>query len=374
MTAANVQLTEQRKKAVESQETAEQAGKAERWERYRSNIAAAAAALQLQNSGMARRALEAAPPEHRNWEWRHLHTQLDSARAVMSGAPMTSRLLSQRPIISPSGVQLATVDRDTCAITLWDATTGTALITLRGHEGPVQALVYSPDGRRIASGSADKTIRLWDPATGKVVAVLRGHAKPVEWLTYSPDGQQLCSRDGESGRLWDAATGRPITVLGGPVGHFAGLFMPDGRRLLVGLGRQVCLLDPKTGRQIAVLGTHEQQVIHLAVSLDGKRIASHGDHEKTIRLWDGVTGREVAVLRGHTVSPLVLAFSPDGSRLASGSSYPDNTLRLWDAANGRLIAAPAGPQEYDPLGWRSARIAGALFRLPLIRQPGCGTV
>ena len=113
VTAANVQLTEQRKKAVESQETAEQAGKAERWERYRSNIAAAAAALQLQNSGMARRALEAAPPEHRNWEWRHLHTQLDSARAVMSGAPMTPRLLSQRPIISPSGVQLATVDRDT---------------------------------------------------------------------------------------------------------------------------------------------------------------------------------------------------------------------------------------------------------------------
>ena len=66
--------------------------------------------------------------------------------------------------------------------TLWNATTGTKLGALHGHEGPVYALAYSPDGKRLASGSADKTIRLWDATSGKKVAVLLGHEHPVEWL------------------------------------------------------------------------------------------------------------------------------------------------------------------------------------------------
>ena len=73
------------REAVEARQRAERAGSAERWERYRSNIAAAAAALQLEHSDTARRALEAAPQEHRGWEWRHLHARLDDSRAVMPG-------------------------------------------------------------------------------------------------------------------------------------------------------------------------------------------------------------------------------------------------------------------------------------------------
>ena len=90
--------------------------------------------------------------------------------------------------------------------------------------------------------------------------------------------------------------------------------------------------------------------IHLVVSPDGKRIASHGDHEDHIRLWDAVAGQEVAVLRGDMEYPGALAFSPDGSRLVSGSVYPDNTVRLWDASTGRRVADMYGPQEYDPMG------------------------
>ncbi|MBV8506900.1 MAG: serine/threonine protein kinase, partial [Alphaproteobacteria bacterium] len=284
-----------RQEAVDAQQRAERAGEAERWERYRSNIAAAAAALQLQNSGAAQRALEAAPPEHRDWEWRHLHSQLDGARAAMPGGMLSIEQLWQLPILSPSGQQFATVDRDARTIHLWDTRTGTAIGALRGHEGAISALAYSPDGKRLASGSADNTVRLWDPAAGrKEAAVLRGHEKPVEWLYYSPDGERICSLDGGSGRLWDATSGRAIAVLGGPVGHITARFTPDGRRLVMGLERQVCVSDATTGRPSAVLGSHERPVFHLAVSPDGKRIASHGDHENTIRLWDGATGQEVA--------------------------------------------------------------------------------
>jgi WD40 repeat protein len=348
LSVANLQSEERRLRAVAAQERAEQAGdearrlgEAERRERYRSNLAAAAAALQLQNSAAARRYLEAAPPEHRDWEWRHLHSLLDSARAVMPGSTPAWGVW-QLPIISPSGKQLASPAKDERIINIWDATTGTTIGGLRGHEGPVYALAYSPDGKRLASGSADKTIRLWESASGKEVAIWLGHEKQVEWLTYSPDGQRICSLDGQSGRLWDATTGRVITVLAGPVREITAVFTPDSRRLVIGLDRQVCLYDASTGRRIAVLGRHEHQVAHLVVSPDGKRIASHGDHEDNIHLWDAVTGREVAVLRGDLEYPGALAFSPDGSRLVSGSVYPDNTVRLWEASTGRRIADMQG--------------------------------
>ncbi len=345
---ANTELEDRRLKAVQALERAERAreearrlGQAERRERYRSNVAAAAAALQLQNSASARRYLEAAPPEHRDWEWRHLHSQLDCARAVMPGS-MPALGVWQLPIISPSGKQLASLDKDERTINLWDATTGTTTGALRGHEGPVYALAYSPDGKRLASGSADKTIRLWEPASGKEAAVLLGHEQGVEWLTYSPDGQRICSLDGQSGRLWDATTGQVIAVLAGPVRKLTAIFTADSRRLVIGLDRQVCLYDASTGRRIAGLGSHAHQVINLAISPDGKRVASHGENEDHIHLWDAVTGQEVAVLRADIEYAAALAFSPDGSRLVSGSVYPDNTVRLWDASTGRQIAEMRG--------------------------------
>ena len=330
------------REAVEARQRAERAGAAERWERYRSNIAAAAAALQLEHSDTARRALEAAPQEHRGWEWRHLKIRLDDSRAVMPGGKPRSEFWWPRPIISPSGDRLASVDSDPRTINIWDVQSSTVIAALRGHESPVYVLAYSPDGKRLASGSADKTVRLWELPSGKTVGVLRGHEKPVEWLSYSPDGQRICSLDGESGRLWDVTTGRAIAVLGGHARNFTAFFLPDGKRLVIGLDRQICLYDATTGRQVAMLGSHDHRIIRLAVSPEGRRMASHGEGEKHIRLWDGDTGREVAILRGHTVSPGVLAFSPDGSRLASGSPYPDNSVRLWDAATGRRIATLLG--------------------------------
>jgi WD40 repeat protein/serine/threonine protein kinase len=349
LAAANVELEERRLRAVDAQRRAERAGAearlrgaAQRWERYRSNIAAAAAALQLQNTSTARRALDTAPGEHREWEWRHLHSQLDNARTVIPGGLPSHDLEWQAPVLSPSGLQLATVDQDARTIHLREVSSGKAITVLRGHEGPVSALAYSPDGKRLASGSADNTLRLWDMAAGKAVAVLHGHEKPVEWLSYSPDGRRICSGDGASARLWDASDGRAIAVLGGPVGHLTAAFTPDGHRLVLGLDREVCVSEAVTGRRLAVLGSHEGHVDHLAVSPDGRRIASHGYDEKTLRLWDAVTGEQVAVLRGDLEYAPALAFSPDGSRLVSGGVYPDSTVRLWEAATGRPIAEMPG--------------------------------
>src|SRR5207248_2938875 len=140
-----------KRKAEEAADEAQRRTAAERWERYRSNIAAASSALHLNSGDTARRALDEAPREHRNWEWRHLAGQLDTSRTVLR-LPRGSVLA-----FSPRANRLATVVLGHNTIRLWDVAAGKEVAVLRGHDAKVtpRALVFSPDGTRLASGSAD---------------------------------------------------------------------------------------------------------------------------------------------------------------------------------------------------------------------------
>ncbi len=142
--------------------------RAERWERYRSNIAEAAAAQQLQNSSTGERALEAAPAEYRNWEWRHFHSLLHGAISVMPVPGLDKYTLR----LSPDGRQVA-VGSLRGEVHLFEAATGRPAMALRGDGAAVDSFEYSPDGRRLACGFVDGLIRIWDPATGRPLVVLR---------------------------------------------------------------------------------------------------------------------------------------------------------------------------------------------------------
>src|SRR5262245_62002942 len=344
--------------------------KAERWERYRSNIAAASAALQIQNSGTARRALDDAPQEHRNWEWQYLHNQLDGASLVLPvpGGKYRSHVLS------PSGRQVAVCCADRNEIYLYDVATGKLDAVLRGHSAPVTCVVYRPDGKQVATASDDQTIRLWDPATGQQMALLKPEVAPPNLeryplVTYNSDGSRIVSSAGfeadvlhldfvggaGTSRLWDVTTGKELAVLAKwQQGTRPVAFSPDGKRVAVGSGKYVYLCDAVTGRRLAVLGPHATTVLRLAYSPDGKRIASALAYSQDgkripsatavdandIHLWDGENGKRVAVLRDHKADVISVLFSPDGSRLVSGSIYPENTARLWDAATGQSLGDP----------------------------------
>ena len=324
----------------------------ERWERYRSNIAEASAAQQLKNSSTGERPLEAAPEEHRNWEWHHLSSQLDGSSLVLPVPEIN--YLNLR--LSPDARQLA-VGNFRGEVRLFDVATGQPGPILTGHAGKVGSIEYSPDGRRLASGAADGTIRIWDAATGRQHLVLHGEGDL--YPLYSPDGRRIVSYEAATGtancrfRLWDATTGRQIAVLGESKRDpsidlsLPMAFRPDGKRLVVAGEDFVRACDTETGRQLFDTGPPGGQVSQVAFRPDGNRFVVclwRGATKTSLR--DGETGAVIALLSEHRNGASLPVFSADGSRLAMTDNYPDTVERLWETGNGRPIRA-GRPHQLD---------------------------
>ena len=337
-----------REEADQVRDVARTRERAERWERYRSNIAEASAAQQLQNSSTGERPLQAAPEEHRNWEWRHLSSQLDGASLVLP-VPKIDYLAVR---LSPDARQIA-VGNFRGEVHLFEAATGRPGAVLRGHTGKVGAIEYTLDGRRLASGAADGNIVIWDPATGQKEFVMRGGG-PVE-LLYSPDGRRIVSNEESTGavkcrfRLWDATTGRQLALLGesrrGPVVDLSRpmAFRPDGKRVVVAAEEFLRAFDAETGRQVSDTGPPGVQFAQVGFSPDGRRfVACPSEGPALTSLHDGESGSLIAYLAEPRNGAFGLAFSTDGSRLAIIGRYPDNVVRLWETASGKPIRALAG--------------------------------
>jgi WD40 repeat protein len=242
---------------------------------------------------------------------------------------------------SPDGKTLASGDQNG-SVKLRGARSG-ALFWTGKHVGIVQTLAFSPDGKFLASGirdcgPSDKPLKLWDAETGELLRTFGGLGDDVYFVGFSPDGKTLVSSGGKDStiQLWDTET---VALLRTLTGHsdfvFSVAFSPDGKVLASGsFDTTLKLWDVKTGALFRTLSGHRGHVMPAVFSPDGKTLASSGD-DATIKVWDTATGALLWTLMGHSDRVRSVVFSPNGKLLASGSD--DASVRLWAAETGRLL-------------------------------------
>lgn len=329
-------------------------------------------------------------PELRGWEWHYLnglcHHDLLTIRADATELWSVTW--------SPDGTRLATGGAEG-TVNIWEAGSGRALASLRGHTGAVLVVAWSPDGRWLASAGRDKTVRIWEVATETSrVLVVPGAA--VGSLAWALDGKSLASGS-EDGAVkiwdcvtaantrtfaagsavravcwsgdgtclfacgtrglaiaWDAATGRKLWsfVLESGSEQLAAGCSPDGRELVTGgMDNAVSFRDAATGTNLVSLYDNQNAVLAVAWAADGTRLATATRGDGRIVIRDARSGGKVIRdFRGHLGSVRSLAWRPDGARLASASA--DGTVRIWDAAGRNpSVRTLHQPDQAKALAW-----------------------
>jgi WD40 repeat protein len=215
-------------------------------------------------------------------------------------------------------------------VQVWDLETGRVLYTLEGHKLGVNAVAFSPRGELVASGSADKTVRVWRLGCDTPLFVLEGHGLSVNAVAFSADGGLLISGGADKTiRVWNLQTGVLVKTLeSGKMGVAALAFCAEGARFLeANSDRTLKLWDLQTGQIIETVTGLRMVVNSLHISPKGQGFVM-GCEDKTVRLWRLDPMEEVQVVAGFPWLVGGLGVSTDGCRLASGCE--DNLIKLWE--------------------------------------------
>jgi WD40 repeat protein/serine/threonine protein kinase len=274
---------------------------------------------------------------------------------------------------SPDGKHLASASSEDGTVKVWDAQTGQKPLTFPREATTIASMAFSSDGKRLASGSGvSSEAKVWDVQTGQVLLTLKGHTRRVDGVAFSPDGKYLASASGANAwdrsqceaKVWDAQTGQGLLTLKG--GAYSVAYSPDGKRLATGseggydkqgkpLAADLKVWDARTGQELLTLKGHTGEVLSVAFSPDGKRLASGGGafdfttkaSTAEVKVWDAQSGQELHSLKGHTGPVRSVVFSPDSKRLASASE--DKTVKVWDTQTGNELRTLGG--HTNPVHW-----------------------
>ncbi|VDB86404.1 unnamed protein product [Peniophora sp. CBMAI 1063] len=256
---------------------------------------------------------------------------------------------------SPDGKHIAAGTEDR-KVRIWDAESGqTVRKPFEGHNQAIRCIAFSPERpgspQRIASACADQLVQIWDAESelGRMPGApfLFGHTNVVNTVAFSPDGKRLASgSDDWTIRIWDVDSGQEVRpALNGhnDSGVLSVAFSPGAGKYLVSGGDDcaVRLWDAETMASVGTVGSgHNRSVWSVAFSPDGERIVS-GSADWAVRIWDAHPDRglvSLMLMKGHKSSVLCVAFAPNGSRVVSASN--DKTIRFWDAKTGKIVGRP----------------------------------
>lgn len=238
---------------------------------------------------------------------------------------------------SPDGKHIASCSQDK-TVQVWNAADGGHVFPYRGHKDAVINVAWSPNGVRLASGggnlfktinTSDNTVQVWDATDGSHVFIYHGHTNSVEQVVWSPDGRRIATASlDKTVQVWDAIDGGHVFTYTGHTDQvFIAAWSPNGKYLASGgVDQTVQIWNAADGGHIFTYTGHTDWVTGVAWSPDSTRIAS-GSADKTVQVWDAMNGGHVFVYNGHTNYVVTTAWSPDGTRIAS-SSY-DNTVQIW---------------------------------------------
>jgi len=318
----------------------------EREKNYPLQISAVAKAWQDDEPQRMRDLLNLQQPQRagdrdlRCFEWKYLRHLNQAARLDLAG----HRDLLNSLAFSPDGRHLASGSLD-CTVRIWDAIIGEEILTLevpssRSLEdswlapppstSQVKALAYNPKGSNLAIAYGDGTLRIWDVVTGKELRSIPAHGEAVSSVAYSPDGKHLATASFDhTVKIWDANSDVLVRELRNHQDQvYKVVFNADGTRLAsVGKDRVVYVWDVATGNIIRSINDKHDDVVCAAFNRDGSLLAS-STKDGSIKVWDINTEPKSRLITGSGKSVTGLAFSPDGRRLASVGSEGD--IKLWD--------------------------------------------
>jgi WD40 repeat protein len=217
----------------------------------------------------------------------------------------------------------------------------------KAHFNGVQVLAFSPDGKWVASGGVqESTVRLWQVSDGKQARQLTGHKDEIWGVAFSPDGTICGSASSDkSMRTWDATTGNSLQVYNGHTDWVRGVyFFPDKMRVLTaGDDKALRIWNLKDATVLKQIPAHTNFINSMSVSRDGRRAAT-GSVDQSVRVWDLGQGQEIAKFM-HNQTVWAVAMSPDGKTVASATEL-SSTIKIWDVDNKkelRTLQLPARP-------------------------------
>jgi len=250
------------------------------------------------------------------------------------------------------------------------------IATFKGHKDTVYSVAMSPDGKTLATGSFDYTIKLWETKTGQEITTFagpQGHQKMVLSVAFNNDGSLIASGSADNTlKIWEVPGKNPLPKTGkdtpnaslkpprnfGHPNHVdAVAFQPGGNLLVSGChDGKIRIFDLVKNAQIKEINAHPTpmaaMIYTLAFTPDGKQIVSAG-YDKSLKLWDLSTGNLVREFKaykakefekGHQEGVFSVAFSPDGKLLASGSGGIERALKIWNVADGTVIRDLTNPR------------------------------